>query len=249
MTFAFNLVRQRFGRAVLSYDTVGQIQRKAGEFLLEKTRAALSEPPQTILDVGTGTGLMPMLLLPYYPHSQYCLNDIAPEMLAYCRKKFMAVPSINYQLGDLSTLNVAPHDLIVSNFALQWASNLQEVLRFYHNKTQRVFAFSVLMAGTFAQWYALLARYQPFAPPPYLDADALRLLCRSISGAGSFYDWQEEYTLCFANPRSFLLYLQKLGANAHVQSIALGALRSLLRNETKPFTTQYRVFYGLFQCS
>ena len=84
-----------FNKASHSYDTVAHIQRHAAEFLVGKLLALSNCVPKTILDLGTGTGYIPELLLLKYPDSSYYLNDIAYEMLERCRVKFSYI-EINF---------------------------------------------------------------------------------------------------------------------------------------------------------
>ena len=113
-------IQNSFNKASKSYDQVASVQRKAAKFLIERLLECHTETPQTILDLGTGTGCIPELLLKFYPDSFYTLNDIADQMLEFCKYKFVHHKNFVFSNDDMSALSMSHYDLIISNFALQW---------------------------------------------------------------------------------------------------------------------------------
>jgi malonyl-CoA O-methyltransferase len=81
-------MQTRFNRASKSYDDVACVQKDAAGFLVGKLLKYQNFIPQTVLDVGTGTGYIPELLLEKFPEASFYLNDIALEMLEVCKGKF-----------------------------------------------------------------------------------------------------------------------------------------------------------------
>ena len=83
-------IKNHFNRAGNSYDKVACVQKQSAGLLVKKLQSFDSSSyPQTILDLGTGTGYIPEILLPHYQNSLYTLNDIAPKMIEIVENKFL----------------------------------------------------------------------------------------------------------------------------------------------------------------
>lgn len=109
-----------FNKASHSYDGVAHIQKKSAQFLVEKLCECPAFNPKTLLDLGTGTGYIPELLLPRLPECTFHLNDLSNEMLTVCQSKFSQYFNIHYLPEDMLHLNADIYDCIISNLALQW---------------------------------------------------------------------------------------------------------------------------------
>ena len=133
-------IKNHFNRSGNSYDKVACVQKQSAGLLVKKLQSFDSSfYPQTILDLGTGTGYIPEILLPHYRNSLYTLNDIAPKMIEIVENKF------------LDRDNFQDHNLIISNLALQWINNLEKTLEKFYKKSN-ILAFSCLLDGTFKEW-------------------------------------------------------------------------------------------------
>lgn len=148
-------IQTRFNKATHSYDKVSYIQKTSAEFLAEQLHAIDPEfKPKTILDVGTGTGYMPEILLPVFPSAYYTLNDITPNMITFVQNKFREYKNIAFCMGDMENVFFRSHDLILSNLALQWSHHLENMLNKLYRKS-KILAFSCLLEGTFKEWNAI----------------------------------------------------------------------------------------------
>jgi malonyl-CoA O-methyltransferase len=127
-----------FNKASKSYDDVACVQRDAAEFLVDKLLEYQDFIPRTVLDVGTGTGYIPELLLEKFPKASFYLNDIALEMLEVCKAKFAKTQNIYYLPGDMLGLNADLYDCVISNLALQWSTDLQYAISFLHSKSSNI---------------------------------------------------------------------------------------------------------------
>ncbi len=78
-------IRNYFNKASNSYENVAYVQRQSAEFLVEKLLEVNDIYPQTILDLGTGTGYIPELLIKYYPKSLFYFHrcNICSSMISY----------------------------------------------------------------------------------------------------------------------------------------------------------------------
>ncbi|MFN3543497.1 MAG: malonyl-ACP O-methyltransferase BioC [Thiobacillus sp.] len=154
-------VRRAFGRAAASYDAHALLQRVVCDRLLERLDY-MNLQPARVLDVGCGTGYGLAHLRDRYTEAALTALDIAPAMLAAARARQpqpgwaqralqrFAPPAnaTHFVCADMARLPLAANsmDLVWSSLALQWAQDLEAVLKGFH----RVLApGGLLMFATF----------------------------------------------------------------------------------------------------
>ncbi len=141
-------VAHSFSRAANTYDSVASLQRKVGGALLKKMPANSSI--QCVLDLGCGTGYFTPQLQKKFPQAQIVAVDIAEGMLQFAKQKWgqshlmenNMVPSNCAILNDSDPIFAwvcsdaeqlpfanASVDVIYSNFALQWCTNLPKLFK------------------------------------------------------------------------------------------------------------------------
>ena len=158
----FAEVRRAFDHAAASYDAHAVLQREVCNRLFERLDFMTVQPGR-VLDVGTGTGYGLLQLRSRYATAELCALDIAPAMLAAARARLQQPswarralqrlalnPSGPSHLvcADMARLPLAPSsmNLVWSSLALQWAHDLEAILKDFH----RVLApGGLLMFATF----------------------------------------------------------------------------------------------------
>ena len=241
-------IQVRFNKASKSYDDVACVQRDAAGFLVNKLLEHQDFMPRTVLDVGTGTGYIPELLLEKFPKSSFYLNDIALEMLEVCKAKFAKTQNIYYLPGDMLRLDADFYDCVISNLALQWSTDLHYAIHFLHSKSSHIFAFSTLLEGTFAEWSNIISGYQSTQLLNYPKAEELIGLCHKLKRNGQNFEyWLMDCPLSFENPVSFMRYLRSLGASAPGNLVHLSNLKKLIKAEAQSLTVTYKIFFGMFR--
>jgi len=125
-------VRRAFDRAAGDYDRVAVLQREVGQRLLERLDY-LRVRPDTIADIGAGTGHLSKRLAQRYRQARVIALDLAPNMLCSARRhagtltrllrrqSFLCADAEHLPLADQST------DMIFSNLTLQWCGDLDRV--------------------------------------------------------------------------------------------------------------------------
>ncbi|MDD2863279.1 MAG: malonyl-ACP O-methyltransferase BioC [Methylococcales bacterium] len=120
-------IKQSFGNASQTYDSVAQLQRDVGQDLL---KTFLSENlTGTVVDLGCGTGFLTQTLLPYCENADLMAVDLALPMLQLTREKIGS--SIHYLCSDAESLALATNSVetLFSNVALQWCFPIDNALR------------------------------------------------------------------------------------------------------------------------
>jgi len=122
--------RHSFNRAASSYDSVAILQREVGQRLIERLDI-VKKSPDTILDVGCGTGSVTTLLANRYRKASVYAVDFAEQMLAVAvtrqswRQKLLQ-RAIRVVCADAEKLPIKSNsmDFIFSNLTLQWCGDL-----------------------------------------------------------------------------------------------------------------------------
>ncbi len=125
------LVRESFDRAAPGYDDVALLQQTIAQRLLERLDL-IKLQPQRILDVGAGTGQLTLQLTRRYKNCEVIALDLAPAMLKLARQRLGMLDKWfgkqRFICGDADHLPLADNsvDMIISNFAIQWCSDLDQ---------------------------------------------------------------------------------------------------------------------------
>jgi len=127
------LVRRAFDRAAKSYDEAAVLQREVNLHLLERFDYINFEP-QSILDLGAGTGYATYALHKKFPKANITALDLAESMLAVAksRQPFMSKlkKKISFVNAEAECLPLVDNsmDLIYSSLTLQWVNSLDAAL-------------------------------------------------------------------------------------------------------------------------
>ena len=123
-------IRKYCNRAASSYDQAAVLYDEVQKRLLERLHY-MRHQPQTIVDVGCGTGKAVRGLQRAYPRARVYGLDLAEAMLLRARSNFRLLSRKRLVAGDMERLPFAPQsfDLVFSSQALPWCNDLKQVLR------------------------------------------------------------------------------------------------------------------------
>lgn len=122
--------RRAFARAAEAYDEAAVLQREIGRRMQERL-GYIRLQPKMIVDVGAGTGEASASLLKCYPKASVIALDFALPMLQRAKRRGRILRRPLPLCADLEQLPLAAHsvDIIYSNAALQWSSDLSSTFR------------------------------------------------------------------------------------------------------------------------
>jgi malonyl-CoA O-methyltransferase len=144
-------VRASFDRAASGYEASAILQKEVGRRMLERLDY-INLQPETVLDIGCGTGLGLQALLKRYRKAQVLGMDFAMGMLEMSRTKggFWHRPLL--ACADFEALPVRSDsiDLLFSNLTLQWCNRLDDVFNgvFRIMRPDGLFLFTTLGPDT-----------------------------------------------------------------------------------------------------
>ena len=147
-------ITRAFDRASTSYDAVATLQdRVRGELLARLDE--LDVTPQSILDLGAGTGHGSRALKRRYPRATVVAADIAPGMLERARQQSRWLRRFERVRADAYALPFkdGAFDLVFSNLMLQWCDDLDAVFADIARvlKPGGLLLFSTFGPGTLAE--------------------------------------------------------------------------------------------------
>lgn len=253
-------IAHRFNNAAKTYDEVAILQQRVGKALLERLQGIRCQP-QTILDLGCGTGYFAAFLKKLYPAAKIIGLDKSSGMLtqAQIKEKKYRLTDIHWGCGCVENLPFNDHsfELVYSNLMLHWSNDFNKSL----NEIRRVLKpgglllFSMVGPDTLQElrhcWRTIDNR-----PHVHLFVDMHDLGDNLLQTP--FIDPVmdvEYFTLLYSEALDLLKELKKLG----VQNIAKdrqrgltskGTLKKLLqayecfRNQTGKLPATWEIIYG-----
>jgi malonyl-CoA O-methyltransferase len=219
-----------FDAAAESYDAWTSLQREVARALVARAGGA----PDSILDLGAGTGHVTGFAREKWPDARISALDGAPKMLERLRQKF-AVQTICADAARFDTLE--RHDLILSGMMLHWLPEPARVLEHWRGFLAPGGELHVALpvAGCLPEWRELLARAglaDSLWPFPAADQFAP---CDSI-----------DLPAHFDSARAFAQSLKKSGAHIGAPDTkphSPAALRKAISHAKKPFGVTFRVAF------
>lgn len=118
-------IASSFSKAAVSYDLCAHLQRQVGRRLMAGLPAGLK--PQTMVDMGCGTGQLTAELAERFPEA-LCLGiDLAQGMLEFASRQESTVLWFCADAESPALMGQSV-DLIYSNFTFQWCHHLHQLM-------------------------------------------------------------------------------------------------------------------------
>ncbi|MDH5518172.1 MAG: malonyl-ACP O-methyltransferase BioC [Gammaproteobacteria bacterium] len=123
-------IRRAFDKAAVTYDDAAVLQREVCTRMLEHLDA-VKMVPETVLDIGAGTGFGVGLLMKRYKKAHITAVDLAPGMLKRVARQGSWLRKPTLICADADHLPIADNsvDMIISSLMLQWSGDLERTFR------------------------------------------------------------------------------------------------------------------------
>ena len=80
--------------------------------------------PNSILDLGAGTGLLTKYIYDHFPDAKYTLIDVSEQMLSVAKERFKGLTNFNFIIADYSSeIFKNTYDLVISGLSIHHLSN------------------------------------------------------------------------------------------------------------------------------
>ncbi len=227
--------------------TYGETADVQVQVAADLARRLVSIQPDTVLEIGCGTGLLSQHLISLFPNASLLITDAAPAMIVQCQKSVLSHRFIDFACmdGEQLALN-KQYALILSSMTLHWFSDLQRSFIDITNQLKRggQFIFSMLGENSFKEWRAICQQFNiPIATPIFPADHLLETMLPNIQLE------VETYYQTYENAYAFLNALKKIGAISSRMGyvpLSSGKLRKVLRQFNTELTISYEVIYGKY---
>ncbi|PCI21502.1 MAG: malonyl-[acyl-carrier protein] O-methyltransferase BioC [Piscirickettsiaceae bacterium] len=247
------LVRRSFEQAAGHYNQFTSLQRDIGNRLMANYIGA-ELVVDNMVDIGCGTGYLTNKLIQAYPSSNLYAVDISFAMLQQTKQQVATSQYLNLGCADADKLPFAASsmDVVCSNLAFQWCSNLEKTFAqaaaILKENGQFIFATfgpQTLKELKYAWGFAdNSVHINQFSSVEEISA------ALSVSGFANISIYTEDLVLSYKTPHALMRDLKGMGAHnintsrnrglTGVKSFQrmINAYQSLLENDCLPATFQ-----------
>ncbi|MDA9163715.1 methyltransferase [Rickettsiaceae bacterium] len=244
-----NIIKNNFDRASATYSKHDEVQQKAASDLVQEMRKICPNfIPNTILDIGCGTGNLIEELYRIFPQATYHINDISTSMIEQTLTRFKDIIKLDTEPGCIEEINLQHHyNLIVSNMCFQWLVDLPSVIDNLLNRTN-LLVFSCLLQDSFKEWYTLLEENDiQHASRLYPSKEEVHDILRQFN-QNILHESEKVFTISFHSAIEAAKYLKEIGANSPKYSTRHpDKAISFLRKNNKACKLQYKIGFFIVE--
>lgn len=209
-----SLVKKRFSKSLKTYNDNAYIQKIMAKELIELLP---KNNYNSILEVGSATGILTKEIVEKLKFEKYTANDIVENSKKYIDE---IIPNNKFIIGDIEEINFeCKYDLIIANAVLQWCNDIDLTIKKLTNYLNKdgIIAVSVFGKDNLKEIKNLFKLKTPVPT--------------------SFSYIEKEYKLLFDSPIDVLKHIKYTGANSLIE---FKFTKSLL----KSFEEQYKTLYA-----
>ncbi len=226
MVFLLDRIKKAFSDSALQYEIFTGLQKEIGRELLQMVKS--KDPCRRILDIGMGTGWLANRISHLFPRTDVSGIDIAPGMIEVAKKNYDTFRIVQANAQALP-FKEKTFDLIVSNLAYQWVSDLPAAFQENYRclNEQGMCCFTMFGYQTLDELFVSLKEAQVITESQAQHLFRLALVSdvekfMNQSGFKNIETAQEIIKVTFADLLVLLKWLKKIGANVPQRRLFLG---------------------------
>lgn len=203
----YKQIKKQFEKSMNSYDKNAIVQDlMASKLVIEL--AKISNKFETILELGSGTGLATRRIAKNISFQNFYANDLIEKSKTYIQK---IIPNANFLCGNALKIKPAKKvDLIISNAMFQWFDNLDKALGIIKTSLNKdgILAFSTFTPSNFKELTELTGLTLKYKS----ESEIKEILIRQgfeILYCESFYE-----EIKFNTPLELLAHMKNTGVNS-----------------------------------
>jgi malonyl-CoA O-methyltransferase len=222
------LIIRKFGKSIDTYDDNAYAQKEIANRLSRLIVEIYPDTPNTVLEIGCGTGLMTRNIRRLFPDAYFYLNDIN-ERYRPLMRQLLSDNRFTFIAGDAQTIDFPRGiDLIVSSSTIQWFDGLNV----FASRAYRAMATGGYMfLSTFGKNNLKEIRALTGTGLEYPSTDTLNKVF--ANGFETLYLDEDEIHVTFNSSSEILSHFRQTGVNANCS----GIMRTL--SGLKSFCTRY----------
>ncbi|HLS81058.1 MAG TPA: malonyl-ACP O-methyltransferase BioC [Steroidobacter sp.] len=235
----YTAARSAFDRASATYDAAATLQADVRSALIERLDRAGAHP-ETVLDLGAGTGQGAYELKSRYPQASVVAVDFAPRMLLEAQRRSTALNPFHSVCADALRLPLrsASVDVVFSSLMLQWCAPLDDAFSEIHRvlSPQGRLHFSTLGPETLHELRTAWAAADAFDHVNHFLSAAEIQLALQRAGLETVELQTERIELVFADVLSVMRSLKAIGAQTVTRGRSPGLMgKARLRSMTEAY--------------
>ncbi len=200
------LIKHQFEKSLDTYNKNAVVQKIMAVKLIDEL-SKIKQDFGSILELGSGSGLLTEELVKKIHFKNYCANDLVEKSKMYVNK---IIAGASFYCGNAGRIKPAEKmDLIISNAMFQWFENLEKISLHYKNILNKdgILAFSTFSPENFKE---------------IRDLTGLSLNYKSLNEIQNIFEknfeilYIEEFKhkLSFSNPLELLAHMKNTGVNS-----------------------------------
>jgi malonyl-CoA O-methyltransferase len=176
-------VEHRFSLAARTYDRWCVVQASVARSLMAYLEGV--PPPERILEIGCGTGILTELLCARFPEARVTAIDRSPGMIERARGTRALEGRVTWHVADVLDLGHGAYPLVASSSALHWVTPLDRAFAKVRGFLERggYFVGALMLRETLAELHAARERVAP-AKAVRARLPAESEVVRAIAAAG-----------------------------------------------------------------
>lgn len=200
-------IKKQFEKSMESYNKNAVVQDlMASKMIIELVK--FSNHFDSILELGSGTGLLTKRVIKDISFKNYCANDLVEKSKIYVQK---LIPNAQFFCGN--ALKIKPSkkaDLVVSNAMFQWFENLDKAIDILkrHMAKEAILAFSSFTPDNFKEIKEITGLSLKYKSQEDIEA-ILKNKGFDILYCETFYEEMK-----FKSPLELLAHLKNTGVNS-----------------------------------
>ena len=204
-------LRQHFNQAVFQYDKFANVQT----YLAEKTFQNIKHSPNSILELGSGTGILTKKIWRLKPKEIDCV-DLSEKMNSNL-SVFFSDRSLNTYTADIEEyIPNKSYDLIISSSTFQWLNKpVEQIIRYCkYLKPNSELMISFFIENTFFEFIEIIERITGKPYQSGLNFISTEEIKNRLNREDIYFELEEEmYQEKIHSLSSHLKELKKIGAN------------------------------------
>lgn len=244
-------IARNFSRAATNYDDHARVQALVARDLLEFFQY---DAPNSILELGCGTGLYTRMLLDSFPNASLKAIDISDAMIEVAQQQ-IDCSRASFLCADAETFTAGKHEMITSNASFHWFRDPQRTIDNLYGMLNDGgwLTFSYFGPNTYCELQQSLARVagtsSKLACSSFLTLEEVRYLLSTVFRVVEIEE--REYTETFVSVRNLLENIKLTGTRGAGSNSRIIWTSGLLRSLEAAYMDYFgciRATYQVYMC-